>query len=222
MSEHSEAAQKHLAHVKANVALAREGTRRLRTSVSDARWLLEAIRGPGSEGRQERRNGLREVAGLCEAGADAGRVVDRHLRSALDDVRAAREQTEPLQDVTTRQGEIDRMVMRGRLEKIEEDLGAVQPLVRESVVRLAGVADYLRQHQLEGTTGTAHSALAHRLSGASKSGVSIQEGLDSADGQTGRASGELDVACDVAKARMNTHRREDHSSVAGPASGVSR
>ena len=199
-----------LARARATLAAAREGVRQMDSLTSDARWALSQIADLKRRGQmgQPVREALDELAEACESAAETGRVVDRHVRGVVADVRTAQEEASSPPAIT-QQDQIDQVALGARLAALEEDLLRTRPLVEQAVVRLGGTAYSARQ--AAGGPGPDARLLVveqldRRLVDATEAGAELRDHLVRAGNDTERAQGQVDVICEMARVRMASHR----------------
>ncbi|MCK0111905.1 hypothetical protein MWU75_07120 [Ornithinimicrobium sp. F0845] len=185
---------------------------------SDARWALsqvEVLRRREQVG-QEVGTALHELAEACETAAQIGRVVDRHLRLVIEEVRKVDGKASVL-PATTQQDQVDNVALRARLAAVQADLVATRPFIEQAVVRLGWASDYARQ--AVGGPGPDAQLLVvdqveSRLTGVAEVSVKLRQHLTQARDDIDRARGLADAICGAASVRMDSHRDRDHSPAA--------
>lgn len=213
-------ARSSLTEARSKLAVAWEGVRHMENAASDALWALSRVvtvqRREDGRHPQDLRSALHELAESCETAATIGRGVDRLVDEAVDQVRTVTAITAEVPPAMTGQDQIDRVALRTRLATLEEELVRSRPLVEQAVVRLGWAAEYARQAiPAQGRAAMPFPVdnVNRRLSDAVEAGATLRRELTHARQDTDRARGQVDAICEVARARMGSHR--DHTAPAG-------
>ncbi|USQ77823.1 hypothetical protein NF557_08015 [Ornithinimicrobium cryptoxanthini] len=214
-----------LSQTKHTLGQARDGIRQMNQAVTQAWSSVEGINTlRGSREAASSGEALRELAEACESAAQSGRSIHHHVRQGIEDARTAVVKVSRLES-PTRRDEVDRDMLVTRLEHLDERLGSALPLVEQSVVALAGIAEHARQSTpTQGRDASlATATLEHRLRASTGAGGVLRDELARAEQASDLARAQALTISHGVRVRMDAAReRAPVPGGPGSAPGVGR